>query len=169
VIHSFWAPNIDGKRDLLPGYQSAFSFQVDKPGIYHGQCAEFCGEQHAHMGFEIVAEPMDKFQQWEQQQVKPAAEPQDATAVRGREVFLTHACVLCHTIRGTDAGSKVGPDLTHLASRRLLAATAISNAPGSLAGWISDPQRIKPGAKMPANPLEPDDLQALVTYLRSLE
>lgn len=169
VIHSFWAPNIDGKRDLLPGYQSAFSFQVDKPGIYHGQCAEFCGEQHAHMGFEIVAEPMDKFQQWEQQQVKPAAEPQDPTAVRGREVFLTHACVLCHTIRGTDAGSKVGPDLTHVASRRLLAATAISNAPGSLAGWISDPQRIKPGAKMPANPLEPDDLQALVTYLRSLE
>jgi cytochrome c oxidase subunit II len=169
VIHSFWAPNIDGKRDLLPGYQSAFSFQVDKPGIYHGQCAEFCGEQHAHMGFEIVAEPMDKFQQWEQQQVKPAADPQDPTAVRGREVFLTHACVLCHTIRGTDAGSKVGPDLTHVASRRLLAATAISNAPGSLAGWISDPQRIKPGAKMPANPLEPDDLQALVTYLRSLE
>jgi cytochrome c oxidase subunit II len=169
VIHSFWAPNIDGKRDLLPGYQSAFSFQVDKPGIYHGQCAEFCGEQHAHMGFEIVAEPMDKFQQWEQQQLKPAVDPQDSTAVRGREVFLTHACVLCHTIRGTDAGSKVGPDLTHIASRRLLAATAISNAPGSLAGWISDPQRIKPGAKMPANPLEPDDLQALVTYLRTLE
>jgi cytochrome c oxidase subunit II len=169
VIHSFWAPNVDGKRDLLPGYQSAFTFKIDKPGIYHGQCAEFCGEQHAHMGFEIVAESMDDFQNWLQQQRKPAVEPQDPTAIRGREVFLTHACVLCHTIRGTDAGSKVGPDLTHVASRRLLAATEISNAPGSLAGWISDPQRIKPGAKMPANPLPPGDLNALVTYLRSLQ
>lgn len=169
VIHSFWAPNINGKRDLLPGYQSAFSFQVDKAGIYHGQCAEFCGEQHAHMGFEIVAESMDQFQQWLEQQRKPAVEPVDTTTVRGREVFLTHACVLCHTIRGTDAGSKVGPDLTHVAGRRLLAAAAISNAPGSLAGWITDPQRIKPGVRMPANPLPPDDLQALVTYLRSLQ
>lgn len=169
VIHSFWAPNIDGKRDLLPGYQSAFSFQVDKAGIYHGQCAEFCGEQHAHMGFEIVAEPIDQFQQWLEQQRKPAVEPVDTTTVRGREVFLTHACVLCHTIRGTDAGSKVGPDLTHVAGRRLLAAAAISNAPGSLAGWITDPQRIKPGVRMPANPLPPDDLQALVAYLRSLQ
>ncbi|HJW99839.1 MAG TPA: cytochrome c oxidase subunit II [Terriglobales bacterium] len=169
VIHSFWLPNVDGKRDLLPGYQSAFTFQVDKPGIYHGQCAEFCGEQHAHMGFEMVAEPMDEFQQWLQQQRKSATDPQDITTVRGREVFLTHACVLCHTVRGTDAGSKVGPDLTHLASRRMLAAATLSNAPGSLAGWITDPQRLKPGARMPANPLQPDDLQALVTYLRSLQ
>jgi cytochrome c oxidase subunit 2 len=169
VIHSFWAPNLNGKRDLLPGYQTAFTFEVNDPGIYHGQCAEYCGEQHAHMGFEIVAEPIDKFQAWLDQQRKPSVQPEDPTAVRGREVFLTHACVLCHTIRGTDAGSKVGPDLTHLATRRMIAATTLSNEPGSLAGWISDPQRIKPGVRMPANPLAPDDLQALVTYLRSLQ
>lgn len=169
VIHSFWAPNIDGKRDLLPGYQSAFTFQIDKPGIYHGQCAEFCGEQHAHMGFEIIAQTMDEFQAWLNQQRKPAVQPQDEKEVHGRDVFLTHSCVLCHTIRGTDAGSRVGPDLTHVGSRRLLAATAISNVPGSLAGWITDPQRIKPGVLMPANPLAPADLDALVTYLRSLQ
>ena len=169
VIHSFWAPNLNGKRDLMPGYQTAFSFQVDTAGIYRGQCAEYCGEQHAHMGFEIVAEPADQFDAWLQQQRKPAIDTTDATALRGREVFLTHACVLCHTIRGTEAGSKVGPDLTHVATRRMIAAATLSNAPGSLAGWITDPQRIKPGARMPANPLDPDDLQALITYLRGLQ
>ena len=169
VIHSFWLPNVTGKRDLLPGYQSAFSFQVDRAGIYHGQCAEFCGEQHAHMGFEMVAESQQDFDHWLDQQRKPSIEPKDPETLRGREVFLTHACVLCHTIRGTDAGSKVGPDLTHLAMRRMIAATTLSNAPGSLAGWISDPQRVKPGVRMPANPLEPDDLQALIAYLRILE
>ena len=106
---------------------------------------------------------------WLEQQRKPSVNSTDATVLRGREVFLTHACVLCHTIRGTDAGSKVGPDLTHLATRRMIAAATLSNAPGSLAGWISDPQRLKPGTRMPANPLQPDDLQALVTYLRSLQ
>jgi cytochrome c oxidase subunit 2 len=169
VIHSFWVPNIQGKRDLMPGYQTALWFQVDNPGIYHGQCAEFCGEQHAHMGFEVVAESEDNFDAWLSQQRKPAADPTDAATLRGREVFLTHACVVCHTIRGTDAGAKTGPDLTHLASRRMIAAATLSNAPGSLGGWISDPQRIKPGVRMPANPLPADDLQALITYLRSLE
>ena len=169
VIHSFWAPNLNGKRDLMPGYQTAFSFQVDTAGIYRGQCAEYCGEQHAHMGFEIVAEAADQFDAWLQQQRKPAVDTTDATALRGREVFLTHACVLCHTIRGTEAGSKVGPDLTHVATRRMIAAATLSNAPGSLAGWITDPQRIKPGARMPANPLDPNDLQALITYLRGLQ
>src|SRR5205814_618765 len=122
VIHSFWAPNITGKRDLLPGYSSAFWFEVDKPGIYHGQCAEFCGLQHAHMGFSIIAESNDNFQAWQQQQLKPAAEPQSVEAIRGREVFLQNACLMCHTIRGTDAGSHLGPDLTHIASRNMIAA-----------------------------------------------
>ena len=102
------------------------------------------------MGFEIVAEPLDKFQAWLEQQRKPSVNSTDATVLRGREVFLTQACVLCHTIRGTDAGSKVGPDLTHLATRRMIAAATLSNAPGSLAGWISDPQRLKPGTRRPA-------------------
>jgi cytochrome c oxidase subunit 2 len=169
VIHSFWAPNITGKRDLLPGYQSAVWIKVDKPGRYRGQCAEYCGYQHAHMAFEIVAEPADKFQQWLSQQVKPAPDPQNGEALRGREVFLTHQCVLCHTVRGTDAGSRVGPDLTHVASRRMIAAGTLPNVRGALAGWITDPQRVKPGTRMPPNPLQPDDLQAIISYLQTLQ
>jgi cytochrome c oxidase subunit II len=169
VIHSFWAPNINGKRDLLPGYSSAFWIQIDQPGTYHGQCAEFCGLQHAHMGFSIVAEDADQFQAWEAQQLKPATEPTNEEAARGRAVFLTHACIMCHTIRGTDAGSKYGPDLTHLASRQMIAAETLPNTSGALAGWIVDPQRIKPGNKMAPNPLPPDDLQALIKYLQILK
>jgi len=169
VIHSFWAPSITGKRDLLPGYSSAFSFQVDREGTYRGQCAEFCGLQHAHMGFSIIAEPVDKFQSWRQQQLKPAIEPAASESSRGREVFLTHACVMCHTIRGTDAGSRVGPDLTHIASRNMIAAETLPNTAGALAGWVVDPQRIKPGTQMSPNPLAPDELQALVVYLQSLQ
>ncbi|HEV7512026.1 MAG TPA: cytochrome c oxidase subunit II [Candidatus Acidoferrum sp.] len=168
VIHSFWAPNITGKRDLLPGYSSAFWFQIDRAGIYHGQCAEFCGLQHAHMGFSIVAQSVNEFQAWQQQQLKPASEPSTSEVIRGREVFLTHACVMCHTIRGTDAGSRLGPDLTHLASRNMIAAETLPNTAGALAGWVVDPQRIKPGTQMSPNPLSPDDLQAVVEYLQSL-
>jgi len=169
VIHSFWPPSITGKRDLMPGYSTAFWFQVDQPGVYRGQCAEFCGLQHAHMGFSIVAQSVSDFQAWQQQQLKPAAEPTDQELARGRAVFLTHTCLMCHTIRGTDAGSRVGPDLTHLASRKMIAAETLPNTTGALAGWIVDPQRIKPGARMTPNPLAPDDLQALVSYLRSLQ
>jgi cytochrome c oxidase subunit 2 len=169
VIHSFWAPSITGKRDLLPGYSSAFWFQVDQPGIYRGQCAEFCGLQHAHMGFSVIAESADQFQAWQQQQLKAAADPTSAEATHGREVFLSHACLMCHTIRGTDAGSHVGPDLTHVASRNMIAAETLPNTPGALAGWILDPQRIKPGTGMAPNVLSPDDLQSLIVYLRSLE
>jgi cytochrome c oxidase subunit II len=169
VIHSFWAPNITGKRDLLPGYSSAFWFQIDKPGIYHGQCAEFCGLQHAHMGFAVIAESTEEFQAWQQQQLKPANEPATPEAVRGRAVFLTHACLMCHTIRGTDAGSRFGPDLTHIASRNMIAAEMLPNTTGALAGWIIDPQRIKPGTQMAPNALAPDDLQALVAYLQGLQ
>jgi cytochrome c oxidase subunit 2 len=169
VIHSFWAPNVNGKRDLLPGYSSAFWMQVDQPGTYHGQCAEFCGLQHAHMGFSIVAESEDQFRAWKEQQLKPAAEPSNPSAGHGREVFLTHACVMCHTIRGTDAGSRMGPDLTHLASRNMIAAETLPNTRGALAGWIIDPQRIKPGNHMAPNLLEPGDLQDLLTYLETLQ
>jgi cytochrome c oxidase subunit 2 len=169
VIHSFWVPSITGKRDLVPGYSSAFWFQIDKAGIYHGQCAEFCGLQHAHMGLSVVAETADKFQAWKQQQLQLASEPSTSEAIRGREVFLTHACLMCHTIRGTDAGSRLGPDLTHIASRKMIAAETLPNTAGALAGWIVDPQRIKPGTLMSPNSLAGDDLQALVVYLQSLQ
>jgi cytochrome c oxidase subunit II len=169
VVHSFWAPNIQGKRDLLPGYQNAFWIQVDQPGRYWGQCSEYCGLQHAHMAFEVVAEPADQFSQWLAQQQKPAVQPDDEITTRGQQVFLTHSCVLCHTIRGTDAGSRVGPDLTHVGARNRIAAGTLQNTSGALAGWISDPQNIKPGTQMPPNPLGADDLQSLVAYLKSLQ
>jgi cytochrome c oxidase subunit 2 len=169
VIHSFWAPSVHGKRDLLPGYSSAFWIQVDQPGTYPGRCAEFCGMQHAHMGFSIVAEDEATFEAWEQQQLKPASNPGDPEAARGQQVFLTHQCLMCHTIRGTDAGSRYGPDLTHVASRKMLAAETLPNTRGALAGWIIDPQRIKPGNHMTPNVLAPDDLNALITYLQTLQ
>jgi cytochrome c oxidase subunit 2 len=168
VIHSFWAPNIQGKRDLIPPYQNAFWIQVDNEGVYRGQCAEYCGHQHAHMAFELVAESPAKFQAWQQAQVKPAAEPGDPEAKRGEQIFLSGPCVMCHTIRGTPAGSHVGPDLTHLASRRTIGAGTLPNTPGNLAGWIMDSQRIKPGNRMPPISLSGDDLTALLTYLRTL-
>jgi cytochrome c oxidase subunit II len=168
VIHSFWPPNINGKRDLLPGYSSAYWFQVDNPGRYHGQCAEYCGMQHAHMGFEIVAESEQEFEAWQNQQLQPAPPPASSDIEKGRQVFLTHACIMCHTIRGTGAGSRFGPDLTHVGSRHMLAAETLPNTRGALAGWILDPQRIKPGNRMPPNTMDPDDLQALITYLESL-
>jgi cytochrome c oxidase subunit 2 len=168
VIHSFWAPNIHGKRDLMPGYTTDIWMQVDEPGRWRGQCAEFCGEQHAHMAFYIVAEPRAKYQQWLDAQVLSATEPGNAQTAHGREVFLTHACVLCHTIRGTTAGSRVGPDLTHIASRETIAAGSLPNNIGNLGGWIANPQSIKPGARMPPNPMASQDLTDLLAYLETL-
>jgi cytochrome c oxidase subunit 2 len=169
VIHSFWAPNITGKRDLIPGYSSSFTFEIDQPGIYRGQCAEFCGLQHAHMSFLIVAESAADFASWKQNQVREAVEPSTQTTSRGREVFLSHPCIMCHGIRGTDAASHVGPDLTHLASRREIAAGTLPNVPGALAGWILDPQSIKPGNHMAVNALGGQDLNDLLAYLGSLK
>jgi cytochrome c oxidase subunit 2 len=169
VIHSFWAPNIHGKRDLIPGYTSAFWFEVDNPGIYRGQCAEFCGLQHAKMAFFIVAEPLNKFQQWQAQQLADAPAPTNAMQQHGQQVFLQNACVMCHTIRGTIAGSRVGPDLTHLASRQSIGAATLPNNPGSLGAWIVDSQHIKPGNHMPPNALNGDDLTALLAYLENLK
>ncbi|HSS98571.1 MAG TPA: cytochrome c oxidase subunit II [Terriglobales bacterium] len=169
VIHSFWAPNIQGKRDLIPGHNTAIWFEANKEGVFRGQCAEFCGHQHAHMAFLLIAESPEKFQAWLQHQREASVQPASPEAKKGQEVFLSSTCVMCHTIRGTDAGSKNGPDLTHLASRGTLAAATIRNTPGYLAGWIADSQHIKPGNHMPPNPLPADDQQALLTYLEELQ
>jgi cytochrome c oxidase subunit 2 len=169
VIHSFWAPNIQGKRDLIPGRNTAIWFQADREGVFRGQCAEFCGHQHAHMAFLLIAETPEKFQAWLQHQREPASPPSDPAALHGEEVFLSTTCVMCHTIRGTDAGSKNGPDLTHLASRGTIAAGTVPNTPGYLAGWILDSQHIKPGNHMPPNNIPADDLQALLTFLEGLQ
>jgi cytochrome c oxidase subunit II len=169
VIHSFWVPNLAGKKDLIPGYTQSFWFQADTAGIYRGQCAEFCGEQHAKMALYIVAEPLSEYRRWVASQQGPGMPPTDSIAKRGQEVFLTSTCAMCHAIGGTPAGSNIGPDLTHLASRLTIAAGTLPNNRGNLAGWILDSQRIKPGNKMPPNMLAPKDLDALLTYLQSLK
>ncbi len=168
VIHSFWVPNLHGKRDLIPGFATHTWIQADKPGVYRGQCAEFCGHQHAHMAFRVVAEPMDEFLRWIENQRRGAPQPANDVQKRGHDVFMQGPCVMCHTIRGTAAGSRFGPDLTHVASRQTIAAGTLPTTRGHLAGWITNSQSIKPGNRMPPNSLSGDDLQALLTYLETL-
>jgi cytochrome c oxidase subunit 2 len=168
VIHSFWAPNLHGKSDLIPSYSSAFLIQADTPGVYRAPCAEYCGTQHAKMALLIVAQPADSFASWYANQLRDAPPPSTAAAVRGREVFLAAACPFCHTIRGTRSGGSVAPDLTHLATRSTLAAGTIPNERAELAGWIANPQGIKPGNQMPANLVGGRDLDALLDYLSTL-
>jgi cytochrome c oxidase subunit 2 len=169
VIHSFWVPSLHGKMDLIPGKQNEITIQADAPGQYRGQCAEFCGYAHAKMGLVVVAEDEASFRAWLEAQRRPAQEPRSAEARRGREVFLSTSCVLCHTVRGTIAGATTGPDLTHLASRLTLGAGAIPRTRGHLQGWVANPQSVKPGALMPPTALPAADLQALVTWLEELE
>lgn len=169
VIHSLWIPSLAGKRDLIPGRTAQVTFQADQPGIYRGQCAEYCGFQHTFMAFEVHAEPPADYERWRQQQLAPAPEPTDVTARRGKQLFQSVTCAMCHTVQGTIAQGKAGPDLTHVASRRLIGAGALANTPGNLAAWIADPQKFKPGANMPANPLSGADIGALVAYLGTLK
>jgi cytochrome c oxidase subunit 2 len=167
VIHSFWAPSLQGKKDLIPGRTGELRFQVDRPGRYRGQCAEFCGLEHATMAFEVVADAPAAYAAWEQSQLKPAVDAGPSTA-HGREVFLSSSCGTCHTVRGTDAAATVGPDLTHLASRRTIAAGTLPNDAAALRRWIRDPQALKPGANMPPSELSDADLTALAAWLETL-
>jgi cytochrome c oxidase subunit 2 len=169
VIHSLWIPSLAGKRDLVPGRTATMAFQADQPGIYRGQCAEFCGLQHAFMAFEVHAHPQAEYDAWRQQQLAPAADSPDATAQRGKTLFQSVSCAMCHTIQGTLAGAQRGPNLSHVAGRRTLAAGTLPNTPENLASWIADPQKHKPGTNMPATPLSPEDLRALVAYLGTLK
>jgi cytochrome c oxidase subunit 2 len=169
VIHSFWLPSIMGKKDLIPGHTNTEVLLVDKPGKYTGQCAEFCGLQHAQMRLVVHADMPDEFERWKQQQLAPARTPDNPNEQRGQQVFLSSSCVLCHTIDGTPAAATVGPNLTHIASRSVLAAGAMANNAANLSGWILAPHRFKPGVQMPATALPPDDLAALTAYLESLQ
>ena len=169
VIHSFWPPNLSQKRDLIPGKVNSLWFQADSPGVYRGQCLEYCGLQHAKMGFLVIADPPAEFATWLAGQRDTALTPADSVTRRGQEVFLASSCVMCHAISGTPAGSRIGPDLTHFASRRTIASGTLANTRGNLTGWILNPQTIKPGTRMPPNRFSPDDLQALLTYLESLK
>ena len=169
VIHSFWVPNLSGKKDLIPGHQTETWIEADSAGVYRGQCAEFCGMQHAKMAMLVVAEPAEKFNQWVLANRASAAEPADSTAKAGKQVFLTAGCAVCHAIGGTAAGATVGPNLTHFGSRGSIAAASLPNNRGNLGGWILDPQRIKPGAMMPPNGLDPAQLDAILAYLEGLK
>lgn len=169
VIHSFWVPRLAGKIDMVPGRTNHLTIQADEPGVYRGQCAEYCGIQHAQMAFFIEAVPPEAFEAWAHREAAPAAEPIGELAATGRDVFVDQPCASCHTIRGTLARGDVGPDLTHFASRRSIGAGAVENTRGHLAGWIVDSQSLKPGNRMPPVVLAPEELQALLAYLESLE
>jgi len=168
VIHSLWVPALHGKKDLIPGRTAQLTLRADQPGVYRGQCAEFCGFQHAFMALEVRVLPVPEYEAWAAHQRQPAPQPVDVQALRGRELFLSGTCVMCHAVQGTDAAARKGPDLTHLAGRRTLAAGTLPNTPEDLARWIRDPQQHKPGVNMPASNLPEEDLRALVAYLRSL-
>ncbi len=168
VIHSLWIPTLAGKQDMFPGRRNELRLHAVKPGIYRGQCAEFCGIQHSHMALVVVAEDEDRYAAWLAEQQKPAEEPMSAEAAAGRAVFLAKPCAACHTIRGTPAKGSTGPDLTHIGSRQTLGAGLLDVTRGTLAAWIADPQTLKPGNNMPLVPLSSDQLRQVSAYLESL-
>jgi cytochrome c oxidase subunit 2 len=166
VIHSFWVPVLQGKRDLIPNRVTTLRFRA-AVGVHRGQCAEYCGIQHAGMGFRVVAEPPEAFAAWVARERAPASPTAEETRGAGERAFMVW-CVACHAVRGTPAAGRVGPDLTHLASRRTLAAGVVPNSEASLAAWIADPQKLKPGTLMPTLPLDPETVRALAAYLAGL-
>ena len=168
VIHTFWAPNLDGKTDMIPGLTNVAWLRLDTPGRYRGQCAEFCGTQHTLMAFHVVVQTPEEFRSWLDAQARPAAAAAMQEA-EGQRLFDAKGCAECHTIRGTAAQGERGPDLTHFATRTTLGAATAPNNRGHLAGWILDPHAIKPGALMPPTALLPDELDALLAYLEALE
>jgi cytochrome c oxidase subunit 2 len=170
VIHSFWLPSVAGKRDMIPGQVNRLVLEVEEPGIYRGQCAEYCGGPHALMAFYAIAVSPEEFAFWLEREARPAKTPEQPFLARGRDLFIRSGCGACHTIRGTLADGRLGPDLTHLGGRRSLAAGILPNNVGTIAGWIADAGHIKPGNKMPSfNTFTGEELRAIATYLASLE
>lgn len=175
VIHSFWAPTLTGKTDAIPGQTNVAWLEADRPGRYHGQCAEFCGIEHARMGLDVIAEPPAAFEAWRRGQARPAAAAIAGPVAEGEKVFAGH-CAACHGVRGMNlpvvrrsGEDVVGPDLTHLMSRETLAAGTVPNTIGGLSGWIGNPQALKPGAKMPKTYLSGPQLSEVVRYLETLK
>jgi cytochrome c oxidase subunit 2 len=169
VIHSFWVPSLAGKQDLIPGRSNTITITARRAGVYRGQCAEFCGMQHARMAIIVVAQEPHDFESWQRTQLNMATAPADDNQRAGEQVFVSKACSACHTIRGTAAQGTNGPDLTHVGSRRTIAAGVLETTRGSLAAWIADPQTVKPGNNMPMVPLNPDELNAVSAYMASLK
>jgi cytochrome c oxidase subunit 2 len=169
VIHSFWVPSLAGKQDLIPGRPNELMIRAERAGTYRGQCAEFCGMQHAHMAFLVVAEEPPAFDQWARAQRENAPTSSDAEVAAGQQVFLAKPCAACHTIRGTSATGTTGPDLTHVGARKYIAAGLFETTRGSLAAWTADPQTLKPGNNMPMVPLSAGELRSISAYLASLK
>ena len=169
VIHSFWIPQLSGKRDMVPGRVNELTLHARQPGRYRGECTEFCGIQHANMQFEVVAVHPDEYRQWLADMARPAAQPTSAAEQAGYDAFMSSSCAACHMIEGTPARAVIGPALTHFASRERLGAGAAPNDRGHLAGWIVNSQAIKPGNPMPPVEIDAGELSDLLTYLESLE
>jgi cytochrome c oxidase subunit 2 len=174
VIHSFWVPQLHGKMDLIPTRINNLTLQANQTGVYRGQCAEFCGLQHAHMGFMVVVQSKEDFNQWLNAQQQPAAALTDPAALQGQKVFMNAGCVFCHTVQGLNdkeidrSSIDLGPDLTHLASRLTIAGASLTENRGNLAGWVVDAQHVKPGSLMPEMYINSQDLQNLLAYLETL-
>lgn len=170
VIHSFWAPALSGKLDMIPGKTNRFWIEATKPGIYRGQCAEYCGAEHALMAFYVVAMEPEAFEVWLEKEAQPALEPALPRLKRGKALFLASGCGACHTVRGTPAEGLNGPDLTHIGSRMSIGAGILPNTQATLAGWIASAQHIKPESRMPSfDVFEGEDLRAIAAYLESLK
>ena len=169
VIHSFWVPKLAGKQDVVPGRSNQLTIHADEPGTYQGQCTEYCGLSHANMRLLVIAHPQEEFDEWVADQQQDAEGATDSLAAQGEELFLEGECINCHAVQGTDAQSRVGPDLTHFASRTTFAGAMFDNNTENLRDWLDDPPAMKPGAKMPDYGLSADEIDALVAYLQTLE
>jgi cytochrome c oxidase subunit 2 len=169
VLHEFWVPELARKITAVPGHPNHLWIEADKPGTYLGVCSEFCGTEHAWMHFLIVADPPAEFAAWQKAQLQASARPVVPAAVQGLALFQRSSCVSCHAIDGTGAKAGIGPDLTHLASRRQLGAGIFNNTPANLHRWLADPQQVKPGVKMPNFKFTNDQLSQLVAYLETLQ
>jgi cytochrome c oxidase subunit 2 len=170
VIHSFWVPALGGKVDMVPGRPHGMRVQVDQPGRWRGQCAEYCGAQHARMALFVVADAPAAFDVWLAGQAQPAAASATNQAIKGRDIFIAQRCGACHTVRGVSEASSLGPDLTHIGSRSHLAAGTLPNSTAAMVAWIANPHVAKPGVRMPAaNDLDPASLQALASWMEQLK
>jgi cytochrome c oxidase subunit 2 len=169
VIHSFWVPALAGKVDMIPGRLNHLVLEASRPGVYRAQCAEFCGAQHAFMALNVIVHEGDGFARWLERETEPAAAAADDSAGRGATIFASAGCASCHTVRGTSAEGTDGPDLTHVASRSTLGAGVAEMSRGTIAGWISNSQALKPGNLMPPIRVSTDELHALTTYVAGLK
>ncbi len=167
VIHSFWVPALSGKTDAIPGQTNETWIEADQPGRYLGQCTEYCGQQHAHMSFAVIAEPKETFEDWYDAQLRPAAAPTSPRVASGEQLFV-YRCGACHAVRGSEAGGTVAPDLTHLMSRHIIAGGILPNTIANLSGWIANPQAVKPGTRMPVLYLSGPELESVRGYLETL-